>query len=227
MPGDTMFIAGVDEVGVSALAGPIVAGACVFDADEVPRLLRGIKDSKKIKKRSGPKGVKEWYERVTRYCVSWSVGCVSAVEIDEINVRNARILAMARAVDSLCVKPFHIWVDGDLEITADIMQRAITHGDRKVWQIAAASIVAKYTRDSLMEDYHNCIPQYRCYEFDKNVGYRSPKHLRALDEHRLCPLHRRRFKDCRRVLLQGVHETSVRALPARNAVFQDRFLCPA
>ncbi len=176
-------IVGVDEVGRGPLAGPVVAAAVFIPLDmDLP----GIKDSKSLT----PK------QRLLAFrdIVRWghvAVGMATASEIDRMNILNATYLAMRRAVRGLGFKPHLCLVDGNRPIPElGIPQETIVQGDKQCFLIAAASIVAKVVRDRFMEDYHEMFPQYG---FNRNKGYPTAEHRRAIEEYGLCPIHRVTF----------------------------------
>ncbi len=177
-------IAGVDEAGRGPLAGPVVAAAVVFRPHQA--LLPGINDSKKLSAKQREKAFSSIYEN------AWAVaiGMATESEIDQLNIRCATFLAMERAVAALSVKVEHCLVDGH-ELPLSIMHgEAIIKGDQRSMSIAAASIVAKVTRDRLMIEYDGQYPQYG---FAQHKGYPTAAHLQALRLHGLCPIHRRSF----------------------------------
>lgn len=175
-------IAGVDEAGRGPLAGPVVAAAVIlpagFDLD-------GVTDSKLL----SPTRRETLYAALTRD-ITWAVGVASVEEIDSLNILNATHLAMRRALDELLPAPDFALVDGLAVRGLSIPHRPIIKGDSLCLSIAAASIIAKVTRDRLMLDLHACYPAYG---FDRHKGYGTPMHLRALEQHGPCPHHRRSF----------------------------------
>ena len=177
-----MPLAGVDEAGCAPLAGPVVAAAVILDRDHFPR---GIDDSKKL-----PFEVREAIfgrlEKVARI----GVGMATVEEIDRINIYWARMLAMSRAVEALGFDPAWVLVDGNACPRWQRPSKAIVAGDTKCRSIAAASIVAKVTRDRIMADHARAYPGYG---WETNRGYPTPQHIRALDTLGLTPLHRRSF----------------------------------
>lgn len=181
-----MPLAGVDEAGCAPLAGPVVAGAVILDRDRFPR---GIDDSKKL-----PLAAREAIfgrlEKVARI----GVGIASVEEIDQLNIYWARMLAMSRAVEALGFDPAWVLVDGNATPRWQRPSRAIVAGDTKCRSIAAASIVAKVTRDRIMLDHSRTYPGYG---WETNRGYPTPQHIRALDALGLTPLHRRSFAPVR------------------------------
>jgi ribonuclease HII len=176
-------LAGVDEAGCAPLAGPVVAAACVLDRSKFPR---GIDDSKNL-----PLERREaLYSRLVTQCVAWAVGIASVEEIDEINIYWARMLAMSRAVDALGIRPAWVLVDGNACPKWTRPSKAIVDGDAKCRSIAAASIIAKVTRDRIMADYAR---EYPGYGWETNRGYGTKAHWSALRELGPTPLHRRSF----------------------------------
>ena len=182
-------VAGVDEAGCAPLAGPVVAGAVILDRNKFPR---GIDDSKNlpIEKREAI------YARLVR-CAAWSVGVASVEEIDKLNIYWARMLAMSRAVEALGLEPAWVLVDGNACPRWQRPSKAIVDGDAKCRSIAAASIIAKVTRDRIMAEYAR---EYPGYGWDHNRGYPTPDHRRALRELGPTPLHRRSFGFVREIL---------------------------
>jgi ribonuclease HII len=181
-----MPLAGVDEAGCAPLAGPVVAAAVVLDRDKFPR---GIDDSKKL-----PIEAREaLYGRLYKVA-RIGVGIASVEEIDEINIYWARMLAMSRAVEALGFEPAWVLVDGNATPRWQRPSKAIVAGDAKCRSIAAASIIAKVTRDRIMADHAVTYPGYG---WETNRGYPTPEHIRALDTHGLTPLHRRSFAPVR------------------------------
>ena len=176
-------LAGVDEAGCAPLAGPVVAAACILDRGKFPR---GIDDSKNlpIDKREA------LYARLMKSAVAWGVGIASVEEIDQINIYWARMLAMTRAVEALGLEPAWVLVDGNACPKWQRPSKAIVDGDAKCRSIAAASIIAKVTRDRIMAEY---ALEHPGYGWDHNRGYPTPDHRRALRELGPTPLHRRSF----------------------------------
>ena len=177
------YIAGVDEVGRGPLAGPVVTCAVVLPKD-VDILY--INDSKKLSKKKR----EELYDEITKNAVAYSIGIRDHKVIDEINILNATLSAMADSVNSLSVKPDLVLVDAVHIPDIDIKQESIIKGDAKSVSIAAASIVAKVYRDRLMEEYACSYPEYG---FETNMGYGSAKHIEAIKKYGPCPIHRRSF----------------------------------
>lgn len=179
-------VAGVDEAGCAPLAGPVVAAAVILPARGIPR---GINDSKKL---SAPE--RERLHDRLRKCAIVGVGIVENDEIDVLNIYWARMKAMTLAVEQMCAvmgcEPGHVLVDGNRLPRWDYAATAIVKGDAISLSIAAASIVAKHTRDQIMIAHAASYPHYG---WQRNKGYPAPEHLRALKEHGATPLHRRSF----------------------------------
>lgn len=176
-------LAGIDEAGRGPLAGPVVAAAVIL-----PQRFRnpGIRDSKQLT----PARRLELYARIYRLSVSVGVGIVDAMEIDRINILQASLLAMSMAVRNLNPPPDYLLVDGNFPMPLNLPQRPIPHGDALSISISAASIVAKVTRDRLMERYNEDYPQYG---FAGHKGYATRVHREAIRRHGCCPIHRRTF----------------------------------
>ena len=183
-------LAGVDEAGCAPLAGPVVAAAVILDRDRFPR---GIDDSKQL-----PEAVREAICSRLRKVAQVGVGIASVEEIDSLNIFWARMLAMERAVDALGVEPAMVLVDGNRCPRWQRPSVAIVGGDGKCRSIAAASIVAKVTRDRIMADHARDHPGYG---WERNKGYPTPEHQRALAELGPTPLHRRSFAPVRQLTL--------------------------
>ena len=175
-------VAGVDEAGCGPLAGPVVAAAVILPAKGVPR---GIDDSKKLSAAE-----RERLHDLLQARAVVGVGIVEADEIDRLNIYWARMKAMCLAVDALSETPVHVLVDGNRLPRWDRAATAIVGGDGLSLSIAAASIVAKHTRDQIMLAHALTYPQY---DWHANKGYGAPAHQRALLEHGPTPLHRRSF----------------------------------
>lgn len=177
------YIAGVDEVGRGPLAGPVVA-ACVILPEHF--YLPGLNDSKKISK----KNHRLYYEYIIEHAVSYGIGVASVEEIDCHNIYQCSKLAMKRAVEQLNLKPQHLLIDA-MTIEVDIPQTSIIKGDAKSISIAAASIVAKVTRDEYMKRVHDLHPLYN---FKQNAGYGTKEHLEAIDQYGIIGEHRKSFE---------------------------------
>ena len=180
---------GVDEAGRGPLAGPVVAAAVILDP---ARPVAGLADSKALT----PAVRRELAAALRCRALAWSIGLASPAEIDALNILQATLLAMRRAVDGLRLKPVKVLVDGNQLPTLPVLAQAIVGGDAKVAAISAASIVAKVTRDRWCEQYHELFPQYG---FDRHKGYGTAEHLAALSRHGASPEHRRSFAPVARV----------------------------
>ena len=187
MPG---LIAGVDEAGRGPLAGPVVAAAVILD-DLKP--IKGLNDSKLLTARARER----LYVEIHAKALCFSIAQASVEEIDALNILQATMLAMRRAVEGLRLRPNRVLVDGNRLPTLTIAAEAIIGGDAKVKAISAASILAKVHRDRLCQELHAQHPQYG---FGGHKGYPTPAHLAALKEHGVCPHHRRSFAPVRALL---------------------------
>jgi ribonuclease HII len=181
---DTLgLVAGVDEAGRGPLAGPVVAAAVILD-DLQP--IAGLNDSKKLTEKRREK----LYDEILAKALCCSIAEASVQEIDALNILQATLLAMRRAVDGLRLKPVKVLVDGNRLPVLDVRAEAIVQGDALVPAISAASILAKVHRDRLCVRLHDEYPQYG---FDRHKGYGTAEHLQALLAHGPCPWHRRCF----------------------------------
>ncbi len=178
------LVAGVDEAGRGPLAGPVMAAAVILD-DRRP--IVGLADSKKI----SPRRREALFDEIRAKALCCSIAQASIEEIDTLNILQATMLAMRRAVMGLRLPPKLVLVDGNRLPVLDIRAEAIVKGDDKVPAISAASILAKVSRDRWCQEYHQQFPQYG---FDKHKGYGTADHLAALRLHGPCPQHRRTFK---------------------------------
>jgi ribonuclease HII len=185
-------MAGVDEVGRGALFGPVVAAAVILPDHAWPELIAAkIKDSKKL---SSSRRIK-LAQQICTLAIDWKIGFASTAEIDQINILQATLLAMKRAVLKLKVQPTICLIDGNQSVKDLLLpQQTIVKGDERSLTIAAASIVAKVWRDDLVL---RLASKYPMYALDRNKGYGSPKHLLALEEYGLSPLHRKSFRPCK------------------------------
>ena len=177
-------VAGVDEVGRGCLAGPVVAAAVLLDPE---RPVRGLRDSKLL----SPAARERLYDDIVRCAAGWTLACVEAGEIDRINIHNAALRAMRSAVTRLAPAPDFVLVDGFPLPGLAIPQRAVVKGDRRCAVIAAASIVAKVTRDRQMRRLHQADPRYG---FDRHKGYGTAQHLAAIGQFGGSAAHRRSFR---------------------------------
>lgn len=186
-------LAGVDEAGRGPLAGPVVAAAVMLDPD---RPIDGLRDSKKLSAAARERLA----EVIRREAVAWCVAEASVAEIDRINILQATLLAMRRAVEGLGCAPDDIWVDGNRCPDWPWRSQAVVKGDDRVAAIAAASILAKTDRDHFMRCLHDAHPQYG---FARHMGYGTAQHLEALKAYGACPQHRRSFGPVKLVLDQS------------------------
>jgi len=177
------LVAGLDEVGMGCLAGPVVAAAVILDPADIPD---GIRDSKKLT----PKRRAEIKNLIQEKALHFAIGLASVEEIDHINIYHAARLAMKRAVEGLSLKPDFLLVDGRASIDIEIKQEAIIKGDEKSFSIGAASILAKVYRDTLMVQMDQDYPGY---EFAKHKGYGSVLHRQNLQKRGPSPIHRKSF----------------------------------
>lgn len=179
------FIAGVDEVGRGALAGPVVAAACILDLNSP--LPIGLNDSKKLSFSERERIAAE----LQQTAVAFAIGSIDAEEIDRINILQATRRAMLKAISALNPPPDFLLIDA-LELKeSGLPQQAIIGGDAVSASIAAASVIAKTFRDALMKDFDTLYPQYG---FARHVGYGTRSHLELLRVHGACPIHRRSFR---------------------------------
>ena len=178
------LVAGADEAGRGPLAGPVVAAAVVLPADA---FLQGLDDSKKL----SPAKREELFPKIQTQAIAYGVAVVSPEVIDEINILQAALLAMKQAVEQLKPVPDLLLIDGNQKINSTLDQWAIVKGDSKSLSIAAASVLAKVTRDHIMQDYHHLYPQY---EFARHKGYGTKLHRDLIAKHGPCPIHRSTFK---------------------------------
>lgn len=188
---DILLICGVDEAGRGPLAGPVSAAAVILDP---ARPIAGLADSKKLSERQRDLLAPIIRERA----LAWAVAYAEVEEIDTLNILQATLLAMRRAVLALPIQPQHVLVDGLYCPQTGIPSEAIVKGDSKVEAISAASILAKTARDELMLNLHARYPQYG---FDGHKGYPTAAHVAALREHGVSEVHRRSFKPVREALL--------------------------
>lgn len=178
------YIAGIDEAGRGPLAGPVVVGIAIMKPDS---FIEGVNDSKKISEKKR----EIIYEQIISEALDWSVGIVDQNEIDEINILNATKKALHMAIENLKVKPDRILVDALEHIdTCKIPYTSIIKGDAKIYSISAASIIAKVTRDRMMQEYDEIYPEYG---FKSHKGYGTAKHIEAIKAYGPCLLHRQTF----------------------------------
>jgi ribonuclease HII len=181
------LVAGVDEAGRGPLAGPVVAAAVILD-DLQP--IKGLADSKTL----SPGRREKLFDQIRARALCCSIASASAEEIDRLNILQATLLAMRRAVEGLRLVPQRVLVDGNQVPRLQMPVAAIVRGDAKVAAISAASILAKVQRDRLCRELHERFP---CYGFAAHKGYPTPQHLAALQQHGPCAEHRRSFAPVR------------------------------
>ncbi len=188
------LVAGVDEAGRGPLAGPVVAAAVILD-DLKP--IKGLADSKALTAARREK----LFDEIRAKALCCSIAQASVQEIEELNILQATMLAMRRAVEGLRLKPAKVLVDGNRIPVLDVLAEAIVKGDATVLAISAASILAKVTRDRWCAEYDLQYPQYG---FAKHKGYGTAEHMAALQVHGACPEHRKTFRPVTDVLASGV-----------------------
>ena len=177
-------ICGIDEAGRGPLAGPVVVAGVIMPPDS---MIEGVNDSKKVSEKKREK----LYDLILEEALTYSVAIIGQDVIDEINILNATKQGVTNVVENLEIKPDLILVDALNGIdTLGIPYDSIIKGDAKCYSIAAASIIAKVTRDRIMREWDNIYPEYG---FEKHKGYGTAAHIAAIREHGLCPIHRRSF----------------------------------
>ncbi len=185
-------IAGIDEAGMGALAGPVVAGAVIFSQESQEELIKAtqkipIRDSKLLSATQREKAS----HLIKKYAITWATGSASVEEIDAMNIRNASHLAMRRAIENLAIPPDMLIIDGTSDtVHPSIFSLCITKGDQLSYSIAAGSILAKLMRDSVMHTLHET---YSTYGFASNKGYGSAAHMEALNTHGATAAHRKSY----------------------------------
>ncbi|MGG4488912.1 ribonuclease HII [Metabacillus idriensis] len=184
------YICGIDEVGRGPLAGPVVAAAVILPEEFY---LPGLTDSKKL---SAEKR-ELFFETILSEAVAYGVGMISPAQIDELNIYQAAKAAMLKAVDELAVSPEYMLIDA-MELALPIPQESLIKGDARSVSIAAASVVAKVTRDRIMKKLAETFPQYG---FDQNMGYGTKQHLEALNKHGITEYHRKSFSPVKEMAL--------------------------
>lgn len=185
-----LIIAGVDEAGRGPLAGPVIAGAVILNPE---RPIQGLMDSKKLSEKRRD----ELYDQIIQHSLAWAVGRASVEEIDEINILQASLLAMRRAVMALSIAPDSALIDGNFCPKLNCKAQAIIRGDQTEPTISAASIIAKVTRDREMILLDK---KYPSYGFAKHKGYGTAAHLKAIKSLGACEIHRRSFSPVAKVL---------------------------
>lgn len=177
------YICGIDEAGRGPLCGPVVAAAVILKKGDK---IEGVNDSKKLSEKKR----EQVYEAIKERAAAWSVGIVDEKTIDEINILEATRLAMKKAVEGLSTKPEYALVDAEKKVPIDVPYTPIIKGDALSESIAAASIIAKVTRDRMIVEIDKQYPEYN---FAKNKGYGTKEHTDAIKKYGLCPVHRRSF----------------------------------
>lgn len=176
-------VCGVDEAGRGPLAGPVYAAAVILPTGlEIP----GLNDSKKLSEKKR----EELFDIITNVAVSYSVGIATEKEIDEINILNATFLAMKRAINGLEICPDYAIIDGNRAPNSGIYEETVVKGDGKVMSVAAASVIAKVSRDRFMLKMAEEYPQY---QFEKHKGYGTKLHYEMLEKYGISPIHRKSF----------------------------------
>lgn len=188
-----LLAAGVDEVGRGPLVGDVVAGAVILDPNNP---IEGLADSKKLSE----KRREALYAEIVEKALAWGIGRASPAEIDEINILQASMLAMTRAVQALKVQPEFVWVDGNRCPKWSYPSEAVVKGDSKIAEISAGSIIAKVTRDREMVALHLQHPEYG---FDSHKGYPTTKHMKALEDYGVLAQHRRTFNPVKKIIQQS------------------------
>ena len=176
-------ICGVDEAGRGPLAGPVCAAAVILNPDQI---IEGVNDSKKLSEKKR----EELFDIIKEKAVSYNIAWASVEEIEEINILNAAMLAMKRAVEGLKIPADYALIDGNKTPDLKIPCRAIVKGDATSMSIAAASILAKVSRDRLMREYAEKYPEY---SFEKHKGYGTKLHTEAIKKYGICEIHRPSF----------------------------------
>lgn len=188
-----LVVCGVDEAGRGPLAGPVYAAAVILDP---ARRVNGLADSKVLP----PERREVLAARIKERAIAWAVAAASVQEIDTLNIFQATLLAMQRAVEQLKTLPEEVWIDGTHCPTLACRARAIIDGDALHPVISAASILAKTARDAEMARLHELYPRYG---LDRHKGYATPEHLELLAKHGACEIHRRSFEPVRRCLKES------------------------
>jgi ribonuclease HII len=186
------MICGVDEAGRGPLAGPVYAAAVILDPE---RTIDGLADSKKLSAKKRERLALE----IRANAIAWAIAEASVEEIDQLNILNATLLAMRRAVRALLPQPLEVLVDGNRCPKLELPVRSIVGGDATIAEISAASILAKTARDAFMLTVH---AEYPLYGFDCHMGYGTAQHLAALKAHGPSPCHRRSFAPVRDLLVK-------------------------
>ncbi len=192
----TALTAGVDEAGRGPLAGPVVVAAVILDPHSP---IAGLDDSKRLSEARR----ETLFEQIQRFALGWSIVHIQVADIDRLNILQATLWGMRRAVIELQPQPRRVLIDGNRAPELDYEVRTIVQGDRLEPAISAASILAKVARDRHMLSLHQVFPQYG---FDQHKGYPTPQHLHCLEQHGPCAEHRTSFAPVRRLLQSGLFE---------------------
>lgn len=177
------YVCGVDEVGRGPLAGPVVCAAVIMPADGI---IDGVDDSKKLSAKKREKLA----ALIRENAIAWAICRIEPQVIDQINILQATRLCMKNAVESLKIMPDFVLTDGNMTLDIAIPQKYVIKGDANCYCIGAASILAKVCRDGIMDGYAGQYPEYA---FESNKGYGTARHIAAIKEHGICPVHRRSF----------------------------------
>ena len=188
------LVAGVDEVGVGPLAGPVISAVVILPKEHN---IKNIRDSKKLSHRQR----ETLYDEITAVAIDWSVGRAEVEEIDKFNILQATKASMLRAVSTLKVKPDKIFVDGSRPPLFQYSSQAVIDGDKHIPVISAASIIAKVTRDREMMEMEKLYPGYG---FARHKGYGTVQHKQALMELGFCPIHRKSFEPIKSMYLKQI-----------------------
>ncbi len=183
IPQDAKIVCGLDEAGRGPLAGPVYAGAVILPKGYIPE---GLNDSKKLSEKKRD----VLFDQITKNAIAWSFGTATPEEIDQINILNASMLAMKRAIEALSIKPDFLLVDGNIARGFDQPALAVIKGDAKSPSIAAASIIAKVLRDRKCLEMDEKYPEYG---FAAHKGYPTKAHFEAIEKHGISPIHRKSF----------------------------------
>ncbi|MEK9129819.1 MAG: ribonuclease HII [Patescibacteria group bacterium] len=192
------LIAGIDEAGRGCWAGPVVVGCVVFDSQAFKNeKLKEINDSKKLT----PQKREKLFELICQNCLEWKIGIVFEKEIDNIGILNATIMAIKKAINDFSLKPDFLLMDAlsnsKKNLSFGIPYQTFVKGDEKIFSIAAASILAKVSRDKILKEMAIKYPQYG---FEKHKGYGTALHLNALKKYGICEIHRKTFKPIKNLI---------------------------
>ncbi len=186
-----IYVAGADEVGRGALAGPVYAAAVILpNTKQIGKELKGVRDSKQMT----PAEREEWAPRIKEKAIAWAIGFAEVAEIDEINILQASYLATQRAITALAIQPQHLLLDFIKLVQVDLPQTSMVDGDARCLSISAASVIAKVARDAKLCELDSSFPQYG---FASHKGYATPEHLAAILALGPCPQHRQSFSPMR------------------------------